>query len=422
MAEKEPKNNNGVEEGGEEEQQSAREIPGDFYERLGVSRDASADEINIAWKKKISQYKPSVNKDRQEAKRWSEALDEARRALGDDPEEREKYDQKHPASEKEDDNGKERQEPFSEIPADFYERLGVSRDASAEEIDRAWKEQLKRYHPDVNDGREDATEWTKALNEAKQTLGEDPKKRERYNEEHPGPEEEKKAEEKKKEERAKKKTKETAEKRAEVVTAYDAAKMAGDRTRYDMSAVRTDEYGNFVFVDGLKVYVEIANDISYAENDTEKKKKIIGMPYAKALNPFWKKQADLMTPGERAYAQMPQKVTAEVTNAREKLKHFTRSLLGLNENPREERETLKEYDELVRGGKAEFMGELAAIKKAPGNHPKPNLPDERLYRVMKKRYAKKGSFDDYEFKLIGVYDEKGKFTGKTRLYRLKKAA
>jgi hypothetical protein len=41
---------------------------------------------------------------------------------------------------------------------------------------------------------------------------------------------------------------------------------------------------------------------------------------------------------------------------------------------------------------------------------------------MKRRYAKKGSFDDYEFKLIGVYDEEGRFTGKTRLYRIEKAA
>lgn len=34
---------------------------------------------------------------------------------------------------------------------DFYELLGVSEDASADEVDRAWRERVHRYHPDVND-------------------------------------------------------------------------------------------------------------------------------------------------------------------------------------------------------------------------------------------------------------------------------
>ena len=34
--------------------------------------------------------------------------------------------------------------------ADFYELLGVSRDADADTLKRAYRQQARKYHPDVN--------------------------------------------------------------------------------------------------------------------------------------------------------------------------------------------------------------------------------------------------------------------------------
>ena len=53
---------------------------------------------------------------------------------------------------------------------DFYEILGVSSDASAEEIKSAYHRLAKKFHPDHNSGDKDFEEQFKLINEAYQTL------------------------------------------------------------------------------------------------------------------------------------------------------------------------------------------------------------------------------------------------------------
>jgi molecular chaperone DnaJ len=61
---------------------------------------------------------------------------------------------------------------------DYYEILGVQKNASKEEIKKAYKKLAKRYHPDVNKDS-GATEKFKEINEAASVLG-DEKKRQQY--------------------------------------------------------------------------------------------------------------------------------------------------------------------------------------------------------------------------------------------------
>ena len=62
--------------------------------------------------------------------------------------------------------------------ADFYELLGVSRDADADTLKRAYRQQARKYHPDVNKeaGAEDKF---KEIGKAYEVLS-DSQKRARY--------------------------------------------------------------------------------------------------------------------------------------------------------------------------------------------------------------------------------------------------
>jgi curved DNA-binding protein len=62
---------------------------------------------------------------------------------------------------------------------DYYEILGVSRDADEKEIRKAFRRLARQYHPDVNPSDPEAEEHFKEINEAYEVLS-DPEKRSKY--------------------------------------------------------------------------------------------------------------------------------------------------------------------------------------------------------------------------------------------------
>ena len=62
---------------------------------------------------------------------------------------------------------------------DFYNILGVSENASQEEIKRAYRELAKKYHPDANPGNKEAENKFKDISEAYEVLS-NPEKRKKY--------------------------------------------------------------------------------------------------------------------------------------------------------------------------------------------------------------------------------------------------
>ena len=64
---------------------------------------------------------------------------------------------------------------------DYYKILGIEKNASQQEIRKAYRQKAKKYHPDLNKDDPHAQEHFQAINEANEVLS-DPEKRKKYDE------------------------------------------------------------------------------------------------------------------------------------------------------------------------------------------------------------------------------------------------
>ncbi|HTC22328.1 MAG TPA: DnaJ domain-containing protein, partial [bacterium] len=62
---------------------------------------------------------------------------------------------------------------------DYYELLGVSKAASAEDLKKAYRTMAKKFHPDANPNNKEAEDKFKEINEAYEILS-DPQKKTAY--------------------------------------------------------------------------------------------------------------------------------------------------------------------------------------------------------------------------------------------------
>ena len=60
--------------------------------------------------------------------------------------------------------------PMATTKRDFYEVLGVAKDAAAEDVKRAYRQMALKFHPDRNPGDKDAEKRFKEAAEAYESL------------------------------------------------------------------------------------------------------------------------------------------------------------------------------------------------------------------------------------------------------------
>jgi len=64
---------------------------------------------------------------------------------------------------------------------DYYKILGIDKNATQEEIKKAYRKLAKKYHPDSNPGDKKAEEKFKEINEAYEVLGDEEREKNTIN-------------------------------------------------------------------------------------------------------------------------------------------------------------------------------------------------------------------------------------------------